>query len=92
MEVPESEIRKKIRLYLNEKEYALSDNSERIFSLLEIRKEKYGKYYCPCRMITGIKEIDDKSICPCVYHEEEILKEGKCHCDFLMKGKNNEGN
>ena len=47
------------------------------------REEKYGERYCPCRRITGNKEADKKITCPCVYHKEEIRKQGHCHC-FLF--------
>ncbi|MGR3220281.1 MAG: ferredoxin-thioredoxin reductase catalytic domain-containing protein [Candidatus Anammoxibacter sp.] len=47
-------------------------------------KKKYGFDYCPCRIVTGDKEKDDKIICPCVYHEEEIKRDGKCHCDLFV--------
>ncbi len=55
-----------------------------INALIE-RKKKYGERYCPCRVITGDKEKDKKIICPCVYHKEEIEKQGHCHCGLFVK-------
>lgn len=55
-----------------------------IDALLE-REKKYGKRYCPCRMIKGVEEEDDKIICPCVYHKKEIKKDGHCHCLLFVK-------
>ena len=43
-------------------------------------QEKLGKRYCPCR-IQNIQE----NICPCVYHKNEIEKDGECHCQLFVK-------
>jgi len=48
-------------------------------------EEKYGAAYCPCRPITGDNETDKKIICPCVYHKDEIEKDGQCHCRLFVK-------
>lgn len=55
-----------------------------IDGLIENMK-KHGSAYCPCRPITGVKEEDKKNICPCIYHKDEILKDGKCHCWLFVK-------
>ena len=55
-----------------------------IKALLE-REKKYGKRYCPCRRVKNIQKEDDKIICPCVYHKEEIKKDGHCHCFLFVK-------
>lgn len=47
--------------------------------LLE-REKKFGYKYCPCRRITGNLKEDEKIICPCIYHIDEIKKEGHCLC------------
>ena len=49
-------------------------------------KEKTGKQYCPCRIVTGDEEQDKKIICPCIYHKDEIEKDGMCHCALFFKG------
>ncbi|MEW6041296.1 MAG: ferredoxin-thioredoxin reductase catalytic domain-containing protein [Elusimicrobiota bacterium] len=49
-------------------------------------KEKYGKYYCPCRRVTGNPEEDRKKICPCVWHKDEINQQGHCLCNLYYKG------
>ena len=48
-------------------------------------KEKYGARYCPCRRVTGDKEIDAKIICPCIYSKDEIEKDGHCFCNLFVK-------
>jgi ferredoxin-thioredoxin reductase catalytic chain len=52
---------------------------------LLMREEKFGKKYCPCRRVTGNFEEDKKIICPCIYHKEEIEKDGHCHCNLFVK-------
>jgi ferredoxin-thioredoxin reductase catalytic chain len=46
---------------------------------------KFGARYCPCRRVTGNKEEDKKIICPCVYHKDEIAKDGHCHCMLFVR-------
>jgi len=51
-----------------------------------LRNEKLkGELYCPCRRVTGNKEEDKKIICPCIYHKDEIKKDGHCHCLLFVK-------
>lgn len=58
---------------------------ERIVKGLLENEKKYGKKYCPCRRVTGNKEEDQKNVCPCVYHVEEIEKLGHCICGLFVK-------
>lgn len=48
-------------------------------------KEKYEFFYCPCRKVTGNQEEDRKKICPCIWHKDEIEKNGFCHCRLFFK-------
>lgn len=43
-------------------------------------KEKYGDYYCPCRIRRTKKEV-----CPCAYHKKEIKEKGKCLCGLFLR-------
>ena len=52
--------------------------------LLENEK-KYGFRYCPCRVVKGQIETDQKNICPCVYSKGEIEKNGHCLCWLFFK-------
>ena len=58
---------------------------ERIINGLIENEKKYGKRYCPCRRITGNREEDAKNVCPCVWHRQEIEKEGHCLCGLFIK-------
>ena len=66
----------------------LNPNQEsvhRIISGLFANEKKYGEKYCPCRRVTGNKEEDKKNICPCVYHLDEVKKDGHCLCNLFVK-------
>ncbi|ODS31602.1 MAG: hypothetical protein SCARUB_03263 [Candidatus Scalindua rubra] len=83
----EAEVRKLVEDYVETSPYELNPDSkhvDKIIKSLAKRKLKYGYQYCPCRMISGNKEMDAKSICPCEYHEEEIEKDGICSCDLFV--------
>lgn len=54
--------------------------------LLE-KEKKFGKKFCPCRRVTGNKEEDDKIICPCFWHLQEIKEKGRCLCGLFVKLK-----
>lgn len=58
---------------------------ERVANGLLRNEEKYGEKYCPCRRVTGDKEADKKIICPCIYHKDEIEKDGHCLCNLYVK-------
>ena len=76
--------------YAEKRGIQLNPDEERVDEVakgLAVRQEKFGKRYCPCRIVTGNAEEDRKIICPCVYHREEIETEGSCHC-ALYFGKN----
>lgn len=59
--------------------------AENVVRALLLREEALGERYCPCRKATGNKEEDKKIICPCVYHKDEIEKDGHCHCNLFVK-------
>ena len=80
-------IREKITKHAENKDFILNPDEKvisRVVKGLLARKKKYGKELCPCRIVTGDDEKDDKIICPCEYHEEEVKKDGKCHCDLYI--------
>jgi ferredoxin-thioredoxin reductase catalytic subunit len=58
---------------------------ERIVGGLFKNEKKYGKKYCPCRRVTGNEADDAKIICPCIYHKDEIQKDGHCLCSLYVK-------
>ena len=48
-------------------------------------KSKFGRPYCPCRIRSGDEEKDRAIECPCVYHRDEITRQGHCHCNLFYK-------
>jgi len=58
---------------------------ERLIKGLLANEKKYGDRYCPCRRITGNKEEDKPKICPCIWHKEEIERDGHCFCGLFVK-------
>ncbi len=80
--------------YAEKRGIDLNPDEERVDEVakgLAVRQEKFGKRYCPCRIITGDAEEDRKIICPCVYHEEEVKEHGMCHCKLFSVKKSIEG-
>lgn len=85
----EADIRKMLNAYVANSPYKLNPDTkivDRVVKGLVMRKSKYGHAYCPCRIVTGDFEKDTKTICPCVYHKEEIERDGECHCNLFVRG------
>ncbi|NYT05235.1 MAG: ferredoxin:thioredoxin reductase [Methanomicrobiales archaeon] len=45
---------------------------------------RHGERYCPCRIRSGDAEEDKEIICPCVFHNDEVVDEGHCHCNLFF--------
>jgi ferredoxin-thioredoxin reductase catalytic subunit len=58
---------------------------ERVVNGLLVNEKKIGKRYCPCRRLSGNQEEDLKKVCPCIYHQEEIKKDGRCYCGLFTR-------
>lgn len=83
----EKDIRKLVENYVKTGPFELNPDSKKVDKVIKglaTRKVKYGHQYCPCRMMSGNKEIDAKIICPCEYHTEEIKQDGICSCDLFV--------
>lgn len=82
------ELKKEYEEYAEKKNFKLNPNAkfvEVIINGLLKNEEEKGDKYCPCRRVTGDKEEDKKIVCPCIYHEDEIKEQGRCHCMLFMK-------
>jgi len=84
------ELEKVSRDYAQSKGFLLQPNKEirqAILNGLLMREQRFGKRYCPCRVITKDEAENNRIVCPCAYHEDEIKKDGSCKCKlFLRKG------
>jgi len=50
-----------------------------------LNEQKHGQKYCPCRRVTGDAAEDAKKICPCIWHKDEVEKDGHCLCNLYVK-------
>ena len=79
---------KKYREYAKKNGFKLNSNKKIVEGVVKgiiKNEEKFGKKYCPCRRVQEIPEQDKKIICPCIYHKEEIKKQGYCHCFLFVR-------
>lgn len=86
-ELEEIKIRTMLNDYVARSPYTLNPDTkivDRVVKGLVMRKIKFGHAYCPCRLVMGDFEKDKKIICPCVYHAEEIERDGECHCNLFV--------
>jgi len=68
--------------------YHLNPDTDFLNDLLEgLRKneERYGYPSCPCRLATGIFEIDRDIICPCDYRDPDVMEYGCCYCALYVR-------
>ncbi len=72
---------RKHRLLLNPDEKKL----DVVIRGLARNERRFGARYCPCRLRSGDPEKDKDIICPCIYHEEELDREGHCHCNLYYR-------
>lgn len=47
-------------------------------------RERFGEQYCPCRIRSGDSAKDATIVCPCVYRDEEVAADGRCHCNLFL--------
>ena len=57
--------------------------AQEIIDGLNQNKNTKGKYYCPCKVVTGDLERDKDIICPCKDSQKEINEMGHCHCNLF---------
>lgn len=78
------------RAYAKAQGFVLNPNPEKldeIISGLTYNQKKYGFRYCPCRPLSGDPKEDEKKICPCFWHRDEIERDGHCHCGLFWDPK-----
>ena len=87
----EEEMLKWAKAYAKKQGFVLNPDTKQVGNIVKglVRiKSKFGRPYCPCRIRTGDEEKDRKIECPCAYHEDEITKQGHCHCNLYFKPEN----
>jgi ferredoxin-thioredoxin reductase catalytic subunit len=74
--------------------YHLNPDPAFLKDLLEgLRKneERYGYPSCPCRLATGVLELDRDIICPCDYRDPDVQEYGCCYCALYVRKDAYEG-
>jgi ferredoxin-thioredoxin reductase catalytic subunit len=57
---------------------------QNLFIGLKENEERYGYPSCPCRLATGIFELDRDIICPCDYRDPDVAEFGSCYCALYV--------
>ncbi len=79
----EAGLKKRLDEYLADKDFGYYPDEETVAATLRglcAREREKGKPYCTCCFLTGNSEIDDRNVCPCEKLEEQIRRDGHCHC------------
>ena len=50
-------------------------------------KINFGYQSCPCRLASGIKDLDRDLICPCDYASEDVKEYGACYCNLYLSSE-----
>ncbi len=85
----EKEIYYDLKEYAEKNHYKLNPNKSVVVGIIKgLRRNeiRYGARYCPCRQVSGNPIEDMKIICPCVYHRDEIERDGHCKCRIFVRG------
>lgn len=84
----EDAIRRRAEEYARENGWVLNpdkDVLDRVIRGLARNEQRFGHRYCPCRILSRGEEKDKPIICPCIYHKDEIAKDGRCHCMLYFR-------
>ena len=57
---------------------------EHVLAGLARNLNQYGRWYCPCREVTGEPDRDTANICPCPQHPTDIARDGTCECGIFV--------
>ncbi|NOZ22746.1 MAG: ferredoxin:thioredoxin reductase [Planctomycetes bacterium] len=82
-----AELRQRYERYVERAGLRLNPDKEQVDATLAglaMRKLKFGKFYCPCKVVTGDPAKDKRIICPCADHKKEIEENGICTCRLFL--------
>ena len=82
-----TELRERYERYAERAGLRLNPDKEQVDTTLTglaMRKLKFWKFYCPCKIMTGDPAKDKQIICPCVDHKKEIEENGICTCQLFV--------
>ncbi|MFX1375654.1 MAG: ferredoxin-thioredoxin reductase catalytic domain-containing protein [Promethearchaeota archaeon] len=75
-----NQVAKKNNWILNQEKRTLSDL---IDGLVE-NKKSLGYQSCPCRLASGVRDLDRDLICPCDYAAQDIKEFFACYCNLYL--------
>jgi ferredoxin-thioredoxin reductase catalytic chain len=67
--------------------YRLNPDTKRtlkVSNLLARNFAEFGRYYCPCKQSHPLDPAGDP-VCPCTGLDEEVTRDGHCHCWLFFK-------
>jgi ferredoxin-thioredoxin reductase catalytic chain len=77
------DVRRRAEADARSRGYFLNPNPEFLRDLLEgllENEERYGYPSCPCRMASGVFDMDRDIVCPCDYRDPDVEEFGSCYC------------
>ena len=87
-------VRQRAELDAKSRGYHLNPDPGFLQNLLEglrENEERYGYPSCPCRMSSGVFELDRDIICPCDYRDPDVEEYGSCYCCLYVDDEIHEG-
>ncbi len=81
------EVRKRAESDAKTRGYYLQPDLEILNDLIEglkTNEERYGYPSCPCRLASGVFELDRDIICPCDYRDPDVLEYNSCYCSLYV--------
>lgn len=88
------ELHDKLKSFQEKKGYYFNTDTKMVMELLKmllVNKERYGHMACPCRLASGVYEMDKDIVCPCLYREADVAEYGSCFCGLYVSRDFNEG-
>ena len=81
-------VRRRAESDAKDRGYILNPDPEFLADLIEglkTNEDRYGYPSCPCRLASGIFELDRDIICPCDYRDPDVEKYGCCYCALFIR-------
>ncbi len=80
-------VERMVRRYVERGPYLLNPDAvtvEHVVAGLTRNLLQHGRWYCPCREVTGDRDRDRRNICPCPQHRADIERDGVCECGIFV--------
>ncbi len=87
------DVRRRAEADARSRGYFLNPNPDFLWDLLGglLENEKRYSYpSCPCRMASGVFDLDRDIICPCDYRDPDIEEFGSCYCCLYVDAETHE--